>query len=104
MLHDCRGLTAGCTVIDPCVSVCCMSLAGKSCASVDEPVRGWFNFTATRYELPRVWKRRRVLFAATPCCCLCLGNSVVKRVGEKAEVLHKASAQDARKPSAFLPY
>src|SRR5215217_7844142 len=43
-------LTAGCTVIDPCVSVCCMSLAGKSCASVDEPVRGWFNFTATRYE------------------------------------------------------
>ena len=42
--------TAGCTVIDPCVSVCCMSLAGKSCASVDEPVRGWFNFTATRYR------------------------------------------------------
>src|SRR5215218_11219857 len=29
-----------------------MSLAGKSCASVDEPVRGWFNFTATRYEEP----------------------------------------------------
>src|SRR5215218_2717639 len=43
-------LTAGCTVIDPCVSVCCMSLAGKSCASVDEPVSGWFNFTATRYQ------------------------------------------------------
>ena len=27
-----------------------MILAGKSCASVDEPVRGWFNFSATRYE------------------------------------------------------
>jgi hypothetical protein len=39
---------AGCTIIDPRVAVCCMSLAGKSCTSVDEPVRGWFNFTATR--------------------------------------------------------
>src|SRR5215208_2880873 len=50
--------TAGCPVIDPCVSVCCMSLAGKSCASVDEPVRGWFNFTATRYERSRRYTSR----------------------------------------------
>jgi hypothetical protein len=27
-----------------------MILAGKICASVDEPLRGWFNFTATRYS------------------------------------------------------
>jgi hypothetical protein len=27
-----------------------MILAGKTCASVVEPLRAWFNFTATRYE------------------------------------------------------
>jgi len=28
-----------------------MILAGKTCASVDELLRGWFNFTATRYHI-----------------------------------------------------
>ena len=38
-----------------------------------------------------------MLFTATPCCCLCLGNSVVKRVGGKAEVLQNGPIPGRKK-------